>query len=357
MKRVLLFFAALSCTAFAQITINSSDISAQYTPGNSTTIHTDTLTQSVNIGQLGSTSWDFSGLTSHITFPINVVDPATTPYHSNFPGSNLGTWSQTIYFGVMADTYSYLSVNGSLNWHGSFSESEPLGLPTTIKITTNPLEPFAEFPFTYNSTINYNGERTTLTETQGFPPVSTISTVIRTSVVDAFGPMTLPGGNVVQALRIKEDEINIIQGPFPSYSRTISYTFIAKDGSQLSVPSDTTQPTTGVITNSASISWNGPLVTDVQQISGLPQDFSLKQNYPNPFNPSTNIEYSIPEASFVELKVYDVLGNEVAALVNEEQAAGTYKADFSGSGLASGLYIAKLQAGNYTKTIKMSLLK
>jgi len=95
----------------------------------------------------------------------------------------------------------------------------------------------------------------------------------------------------------------------------------------------------------------------VEQISGLPQNFSLSQNYPNPFNPLTNIEYSIPEASFVQLKVYDILGNEVVTLVNEEQSAGTYRADFTADNLASGLYIAKLQAGNYSQTIKMSLLK
>jgi len=97
--------------------------------------------------------------------------------------------------------------------------------------------------------------------------------------------------------------------------------------------------------------------SSVEQINGLPQDFSLRQNYPNPFNPTTNIEYTIPEASFVQIKVYDILGNEVATLVNEEQSAGTYRADFTANNLASGLYIAKLQAGNYTKTIKMSLLK
>lgn len=89
----------------------------------------------------------------------------------------------------------------------------------------------------------------------------------------------------------------------------------------------------------------------------IPSDFQLSQNYPNPFNPTTNIEYSIPEQSYVELKVYDVLGNEVASLVNEEQSAGTYRADFNGEGLASGLYIAQLTAANYTQTIKMSLLK
>ena len=84
--------------------------------------------------------------------------------------------------------------------------------------------------------------------------------------------------------------------------------------------------------------------TDVQEISSeIPDNFNLSQNYPNPFNPSTKIEYSIPEASFVQLKVYDILGNEVAELVNEEQSAGTYRADFTAGNLASGFYIARLQ--------------
>jgi hypothetical protein len=95
----------------------------------------------------------------------------------------------------------------------------------------------------------------------------------------------------------------------------------------------------------------------VEQISELPQNFNLTQNYPNPFNPSTKIGYSIPEASFVQLKVYDILGNEVATLVNEEQSAGTYKADFKAEHLSSGLYIARLSSDNITKSIKMTLMK
>ncbi len=103
------------------------------------------------------------------------------------------------------------------------------------------------------------------------------------------------------------------------------------------------------------LSFTGP--SDVRQISGLPEDYILKQNYPNPFNPSTKIEYSIPEASFVQLRVYNILGNEVAILVNEEQPVGTYRADFTAGDLASGIYIAQLKAGNFSKTIKMSFLK
>ena len=98
--------------------------------------------------------------------------------------------------------------------------------------------------------------------------------------------------------------------------------------------------------------------TSVQEISSkIPENFDMKQNYPNPFNPSTKIEYNIPEASFVRLKVYDILGNEVAELVNEEQTTGTYRADFTADNLASGFYVAQLIAGDFSKTIKMTLMK
>ena len=103
------------------------------------------------------------------------------------------------------------------------------------------------------------------------------------------------------------------------------------------------------------LSFTGP--SSVEQLSSLPDDFSLSQNYPNPFNPSTNIEYSIPEASFVQLKVFDILGNEVAELVNQDQSAGTYRADFTANNLASGFYVAQLRAGDFSKTIKMTLLR
>jgi len=85
--------------------------------------------------------------------------------------------------------------------------------------------------------------------------------------------------------------------------------------------------------------------------------YQLKQNYPNPFNPVTTINYQIPELSFVTLKVYDVLGSEVAILVNEEKPIGRYEVEFDGSELTSGIYFYKLQAGNFIETKKMILLK
>jgi len=98
-------------------------------------------------------------------------------------------------------------------------------------------------------------------------------------------------------------------------------------------------------------------VTGVSAGEAVPARFDLSQNYPNPFNPSTAIRYSIAKTSQVTLKVYDVLGKEVAVLVNGEKQPGLYEANFDASKFASGLYIYKLTAGNFTSIKKMLLLK
>jgi hypothetical protein len=94
----------------------------------------------------------------------------------------------------------------------------------------------------------------------------------------------------------------------------------------------------------------------------IPEDFQLYQNYPNPFNPTTNIGFRIVEYGFVSLKVYDVLGNEVVTLVNEDKPGGEYVIEFNSHSvsdrfLASGVYIYQLIAGNYIQTRKMVILK
>lgn len=89
----------------------------------------------------------------------------------------------------------------------------------------------------------------------------------------------------------------------------------------------------------------------------IPTEFGLKQNYPNPFNPSTTIEFSLPQSEFVTVKVYNTLGQEVETLVNGVQEAGTYTARFDASRLTSGVYFYRLQAGQFSQTKKMILLK
>ena len=111
----------------------------------------------------------------------------------------------------------------------------------------------------------------------------------------------------------------------------------------------------------------GVVNVENEYVEEVPTCYYLYQNYPNPFNPSTKIKFTIPQSAsplhgaarggLVTLKVYDILGNEVATLVNEEKPAGEYEVEFNGSNLPSGIYFYKLQAGNLVETKKMILLK
>jgi len=98
-------------------------------------------------------------------------------------------------------------------------------------------------------------------------------------------------------------------------------------------------------------------VTDVvNETNPVPSKFDLSQNYPNPFNPSTVISYEVAKAGLVSLKVYDILGREVATLVNEQKNAGKYSVQFD-TKLASGVYIYTLKSGEYAISKKMTILK
>ena len=119
----------------------------------------------------------------------------------------------------------------------------------------------------------------------------------------------------------------------------------------------------GVPVDSFSQSFRADFGLDVEYEEMGIYDFELSQNYPNPFNPTTKIRFTIPvtlsgvEGSLVTLKIYDVLGNEIATLVNEEKPAENYEVDFDGNGLPSGIYFYQLKAGSFVETKKMILLK
>jgi hypothetical protein len=99
------------------------------------------------------------------------------------------------------------------------------------------------------------------------------------------------------------------------------------------------------------------LVTKIKEEDLLISDFNLYQNYPNPFNPNTNISWQSPIGSWQTLKVYDVLGNEVATLVNEYKPAGNYEVEFDASRLTSGVYLYQMKTGSFIESRKMVLVK
>ncbi|NNG27603.1 MAG: T9SS type A sorting domain-containing protein [Ignavibacteriaceae bacterium] len=107
------------------------------------------------------------------------------------------------------------------------------------------------------------------------------------------------------------------------------------------------------------------IVTDVENETVQPNRFFLEQNYPNPFNPATKIKFTIPtviasgtkQSQLTSLKIYDVLGNEVATLVKKELSAGNYEVEFDAADFSSGIYYYQLKAGDFVDTKKMILLK
>ncbi len=88
-----------------------------------------------------------------------------------------------------------------------------------------------------------------------------------------------------------------------------------------------------------------------------PEDYYILQNYPNPFNPSTKIRFAVPEKSEVKLTLYDVLGRELATILNEELNPGIKEVELNGDDLASGIYLVRMTTNNYQQTIKITLLK
>jgi hypothetical protein len=145
-----------------------------------------------------------------------------------------------------------------------------------------------------------------------------------------------------------------ILAPGQSFTDTIRFAPTALFGAAAKIIILSNAPTSP---DTISVSGTGSPITGVDETGNQPKAYALSQNFPNPFNPTTQLKYSIKENGLVTLKVYDVLGQEVATLFVGQQTAGDYTATFDGSKLASGIYFYRLQAGSFSQTKKMILMK
>lgn len=99
------------------------------------------------------------------------------------------------------------------------------------------------------------------------------------------------------------------------------------------------------------------VLTSVDDEGQVPVEYKLEQNYPNPFNPATTIKFAVAEKSRVIIKIYNITGEEITTLINEEKDRGWYEVKFNSGGLSSGIYLCRMQAGNYVSIKKMMMLK
>lgn len=345
-------------SSVAQVTITVADVSARLTVGNSLVNRNDTLTTTVNIGTPGSTpnTWNFSNLQTHVLDTLTSVAVGGTPYASWFPGATHALRTRQTLFGIMGTVYQYLTLSSNLLNPGAAGDGQTIFGTAVLRMTNTPAQVFYQLPMMLGTQWTTTYVETLLVTINGVPFFNQATNHVVTNTVDAFGTLTLPGTfGSHQALRIR----SVDRSSGASTGVLISYQFIAPNAASVQVTAvDTLQPNSGVITiDRSSTSWSGPLPTDVRMSDQLPSEFALKQNYPNPFNPATVIEYQVAHTEFVSLKVYNLLGQEVAVLVNGQMEPGTYAVTWTAEGVPSGIYFAKMQAGMFTQTRRMMMVK
>ena len=346
----LVLLAAAYMPARGQITITATDVGTQIAAGHALVTHQDTLLTMANIGSPGSTSWNFSSLNSHVLTTLTSVAPGSTPFGAQFTGATHAFWTTATFSGITGTVYEYLTLGTNLTDLGNMAQAlvSP-GITAELHTTNSPADLVYALPFTLNSSWASPFTATQVISFNGQVFSSTPTTHNAVFLVDAFGPLTIPGGGTYNALRIrKQDSVTV---------KTVSYQIIAQNGASVQfVASDPASPNTGTIAVH-SVTWTGPISTDVQTTPGIPDGFSLQQNYPNPFNPSTTIGYEVLTASRVRIVVDDVLGREVALLVDREQPAGKYAVTWDGKGMASGVYYYRMEAGTFRQTKAMLLMR
>ncbi len=385
MQRMLRYFtcAIILCTAtsgaLAQITMDTADVARIFKVGNVLFNNSDTLTTTADIGAPGLTSWDFSGLKTTSFMRMVSVNPRTSTYASQFPTATHAVrdtaFTYSFYYADLSTTvilkgtgFEYFTLGTDLQDHGLIGAGTAYMLggsfPANGSWLRSPAAIYYGLPLTMPG-----GWSTTYDETLsgkadflgGLPIGPSVTKHTVTYTVDAYGPLTLPGPKTQQALRLYK--IDRFTGATNGVHK--GYVLLARNGASVQVTlTDTLASSSGTVGVTAVV-WMPPTVEvpDYTPLSETPTAFGLEQNYPNPFNPSTQIGFAVsgPGSSWVRLGVYDMLGREVALLVDEQKPAGAYRVQFDGRGLSTGIYHYRLtatgDAGTFVETKSMVLVK
>jgi hypothetical protein len=298
--------------------------------------------------------------------------------------SNNILWTDTV---LMAPYYH--NINGA---YGTDPNGKVVGAPLSFLTWTSPyVGPYkvVNVPgiwMNVRTTALYNGQYPTIVQKNNYVNVEVTTTTPAIKDAATANQMALWDAGQWGVPGIATNDINNSAYIFGDYDPLTIPGIKTEDGSGITKFTDLNEnfAQTGTVKNSlidglpiGSLIWNDAqnnayqaadkvarlaqvmsTLTSVQQLNtGIPASYSLSQNYPNPFNPTTNIKYSITQQAQVSLKIFDVLGREVQTLVNQNQKAGSYAVNFNASRLASGVYIYRLEAGDFVKSMKMMLIK
>ncbi len=332
----------IQVSALAQVTITQAQFYSIVTPGQ---IHhyynSEGSVTTANIGAKGGPStYDFSSLPVPTGISNNYFVSSLPPIAARFSGT-------AVTFGESPDSVErnpvLLFSNDTLYNLGEAS------LVPQYRFRHNlPAPAMMVFPLTVGLHHSYTyTEYDTLYNTNGSVDSSWSNANADSITVDGYGTLKIAGHDL-QCLRIKIDH--------RAYGDK-EFMYMTREGVFLDVMLPQGQTDTGTVQVENIMLLMAQTLSSVQPHAEAPANFSLGQNYPNPFNPTTTIEFSIGKMSAVNLKVFDVLGREVAALVNGQMTAGTHQVSFDASRLASGIYVYRLQTGSYTASRKLLLVK
>ncbi|MFA4924455.1 MAG: T9SS type A sorting domain-containing protein [Ignavibacteriaceae bacterium] len=295
------------------------------------------ITNNLDIETGNGYTWNFSSLPFSMYPNFIQIDSFRVKQHYiSVPFVN-ATIEEYVYDGTAGDINLFSYSNDTLYVHREGA--------VVTGATYVPPKPIIAFPITFNdsSVINYIGL-----------PYGERKTRV---LYDGFGTLKMPNGksysNVFRVKKIERDTSYILNTTL-TYTSYIWY----KQGGQVPLLRLTYTGALNLYFVFGSKSNNITTgINERQNDRTVPTEFSLSQNFPNPFNPTTNIEFQIPQSGFVTLKVFDVLGKEVATLVNEEKKAGSYSVNFDASHLSSSIYFYTLKINNFIQTKKMILLR
>ena len=333
-----------AASAFAQITVQQSEFQPIFQVGDSMTVLT-ILDTSLDIGTTGGPNvYDFSKVnyqTAKIATELGSSVPIVAPY---FPNDTV--------FGATGD-YNVLSFSGGQLW--GLGEVQSQGSNYNV-LHRSPGEDIFSFPLSEGKTWTYNLINVDSVFSNGILQSTSADTGQRVTVVDGYGTLILPGGDTLQCLRLTQAPAS------PSGQSFDTFFFVTQSGTFVNIEASRIEGNTGMVGISTAQIIEGNIPTAVQNKQTSPSTFALYQNYPNPFNPTTVISYQLSAASNVTLKVYDILGREVATLVNGQENAGVYKVNFNASRYASGVYFYRItaigkNANKFVSVKKLVLMK
>jgi hypothetical protein len=272
----------LGTTALGQITITSADVSAKLAVGKILANKIDKVTTTQNIGKHALTSWDFSSLGSDSSLTFTSVDVSGTPFVSSFPGATNALRADINFFipalsgtPIPATAYAYfkLSATSLLN-PGQGASGTGAWTGASALITNIPADVYYKLPLTYGTTWTSTYLDTTVITLGTFQIAQPGIRYSSSYIVDAYGPMTIPGGSVHDALRIKKTD-SIVTISSGTTSKRVGYIFLARDGASVQVTvGDLSAPDSGSIVIQPTASWNG-------QVFALPiqlTSFNASQN-------------------------------------------------------------------------------